>query len=126
MPILLPNVSFDVYRSRYTVNAGTSAAQPYLAGQEGHMQNIPSRHMRMSQIASVNISYELRVEADLDIRIEDIIQNVVDLITGQAWVDMIDGTQTWRVIDAYNTTTGALGYRSLMLGRFIAGGPAPI
>lgn len=126
MPVLLPNVLFDVHRSVYTTGKGTSKAVPYLYDQEGHVTTVPSRHLKMSAVGAVRIPYELRVELGTDIKIGDIITNMRLMDTGDTWIDDVGGLQTWRVVDPYDMTPGILGYRMLMIERVIGGGPAPV
>lgn len=126
MPVVMPNVIFDVTRSTFLQSKGTQAPVSYLQNIEGHLQTIPARHLRMNSVGAVAIQYEVRVEMGLDIRIGDIIQNIRLIDTGQLWVDDDGGIQTWRVIDPFDMTPGLISYRTLTIQRFIGGGPAPI
>lgn len=125
MAIVSPNCTFDVYRAVFIVGKGTQPENIYLSGVVGHLQNIPGRHVRMSQNSAVNILYEMRVDYGQDIRFFDVLKNIEIDWTGMLIPAMVDGIQTWRVIDAYDTTPGPLAYRSLIIERVIAGGPAP-
>lgn len=126
MPVVMPNIRFDIFRSNYTVGGGTKAATPFLRDQEGHIATIPARHLRMSSTSSVRIQYELRVEVGLDLRIGDILSNIRLLETGDTWIDDTGNIQTWRVIDPFDMAPGPAGYRMAVVERVIGGGPAPI
>jgi hypothetical protein len=127
MPILLPNILFDVHRASFIVGKGTKAAIPYLYNQEGHLMTIASRHLRMSATSAVRIVYEMHVEFGADIVIGDIITNIRLISTGDVWVDdNSKNIQTWRVIDPYDMSPGILAYKNIMMERVIGGGPAPI
>jgi hypothetical protein len=126
MSIVMPNCTIDTARAVYTVGQGTSVEYGYLQGIEARIQPVQSRHVRMDPTSAINLLYELRVPYETDVRLSDIIQNITLLDTGQQMGAMIDGTQTWRVIDAYDGTPGVLGYRVVTIERVIAGGPVPL
>lgn len=126
MALVSPNCTFDVYRSIFITGKGTQNEQIYASGVIGHLQNIPGRHVRMSQNSAVNILYELRIDFGGDVTFFDIIKNIQLTWTGMLIPALTQGIQTWRVIDAYDTTPGPLAYRTLIIERVIAGGPAPL
>lgn len=126
MALILTNCTFDVLRSIFTVGKGTLPATIHMSGVIGHLQEIPARHVRMGQNSAVNLTYELKVDYGLDVRFSDIIVNITDTYAGIPLPAMVDGTQTWRVVNGYDTTPGPLSYRMLVIERIIAGGQVPL
>lgn len=123
MSVVLPNVQFDTLRSISNAN-GTFAATPYAEKYTGHITRIKDSQVvvKPNMQGALKAIYEIYVDTDVDIRMGDIVVNIVRLWTNIPWIDMSD-QEVWRVLDANNSSPGFLEYRDVVVGRFIGSGP---
>lgn len=83
------------------------------------MKDSPMTPMPNSALKAI---YEVYVEPSTDIREGDIIKNIIRLDNNREWFPIL-GQETWRVLDANNSSPGFLEYRDVKIGRFVGAGP---
>jgi hypothetical protein len=122
--IVLPNVQFDLLRSVYSPSYGTGAATPYAENIVGHLTRIKDSQLVVapSLNGALKAIYEVYVDTSVDIRKGDILINIMRLGTEIPFIDIQD-QETWRVMDANNSSPGFLEYRDVVVGRFVGSGP---
>ena len=124
MPILLPNIYFDVWRSTYSPTTGTSVPEPYLHAIIGHLTRKHDAELVIMANSALQAQYEIYTEPSVDVRIGDVIQNIVRRDNGLAWFTQTD-SETWRVTKcAVALSSGFLEYRDITIEREVGGGPA--
>lgn len=126
MPILLPNIYFDTWRSTYTASRGTSVPLPNLSSIEGHLTRKHDAELVIMSNSALQAQYEIYTVPSLDIRIGDVIKNIILKSTGRQWFIQTD-SETWRVTKCTIAVAGGfLEYRDITIEREVGGGPAQI
>ncbi len=130
MPVLDPNVVFQV--SRPTFDAGTNTtgeAMPYQSGYIGHLRQVTSDDYWIPTSAS-NSTHVLLLDEGVNIGKGDELTNIVRLLDGQPYEDDVplvgqanSAHIVWRVQYADPTRMVSLAYRRITLYRVVASGP---
>lgn len=122
MPVVLPNVYFDVWRARFSPARGTSVPTPHLSHIEGHLTRIRDSAPVALLSSALWAEYEIRAEWGIDIVKGDLIKNIIRKDTGELWYDT-QADETWVVVNSVGSEPPFLMYQDITIKRYIHSGP---
>ena len=124
MPVLLPNLTFDIWRGTYHPSTGVTTAETLCAkDQSGHIHWETENDYIRTQATALLTTFLFYVGLETDIREYDILKNIRlnDAIT--PWLPQ-SANEFWRVTYIEYSPQPFLPHRDITVTRVTGGGPA--